>query len=186
MTSGHKGQGAQGSDLTARPRFVRGNTKYAEFGAHASTLRHDNFGPCAGCRLPCRLCHDTAQVDGRPQEEVQGIFFRSRVWGEGEPARNHQGNQACARRRPRPNRQAVQGSRQGLLPQGRQELQKGRTGLLVRRCVSWPADRQRRNLRYDASDGGASDNAAAELCPGDEHRKRKLGHRARQRPRALR
>ena len=57
--------------------------------------------------------------------------------------------------------------------------------ILVWRCLPWPADRQWRNLRHDASDGGAPDHAAAQLCARHQSQERQLGHRARQRPRSL-
>ena len=61
----------------------------------------------------------------------------------------------------------------------------GRDGLLVRRRVPRPPHRQRRSLRHGLAFGRPSDDAAAELCAGDQSRQRLFGHRPRQRSRPL-
>ena len=70
------------------------------------------------------------------------------------------------------------------IPRDNPRLFGDRPRLLVRRRLPRPPDRQRRGLRRQRPDGGASDAAAAELCARHQPRQRPLGDRARQRPRS--
>ena len=56
---------------------------------------------------------------------------------------------------------------------------------MVRRGVPWPPHRQRRGLRHGLAVRRPSDDAAAELCPGDQSRQRLFDHRPGQRSRPL-
>ena len=73
----------------------------------------------------------------------------------------------------------------GMCPAKSRPTTRGR-GLLVRRGFSWPQDRQRRSLRHERADGGASDVALAIVRLRYQPQQRP--HRARpdQRPRSLR
>ena len=137
----------------------------------------------AGFLAACATSQPKAMVDKKHRSKE--YFAESEYGVKASPRVTNQRVESAARRRPRPARQALQGPRQDVLSEGRQELQEDGPGLLVRRRLPRPPDRQRRNLRHDASDGRASDHAAAELCARHQYQERQLGHRARQRPRPL-
>ena len=83
-------------------------------------------------------------------------------------------------------RPALPDLRQMVLPGVSGLLRGGRRGIVVRRVLPRPADRQWRDLRHARADRGASDAAAAERGAGDQPRQRPQPRAAGQRPRAVR
>ena len=162
-----------------RGRDGRGQSQHAEFGVSAPSSRLGPRDPCGIGGAACRLRHARTKGNG-PQASVKRIFFRERLWREGEPLRRR-----AAARRAQPGRQAVPGTRQVVLSQGIQDLLEGRHRVLVRRRLPRPAHRERRGLQRLGLDGGPSHHAAAELRPRHQSRQRLLGGRAGERSRTV-
>ena len=102
-----------------------------------------------------------------------------------EPARGGARRAGPQGRRQLSRRRALRRRRQDLCARGQSPLPRRRRRLLVRLGFPRPADGERRGLRPRLDVGGPRDVADPLLCAGHQYFQPQVGHRSRQRPRAL-